>query len=323
MDDFLNDLAPIIWKEADRSIACYSHRKFGNKDNDSQNNSEASSCNAFEGSPFKEFWHRHNIKSFPAGSLYYQPLHTDYNFVDQWNQIFGKVRVLTFVGAPSSFPTTPKATPLKRFVHFSSKVVDRAKAYREDREFSRRPYISVHIRHGTDWSRACDLIKTNTDLSQLFSSAQCLGENNSNYHLEYELCMPSSEGIIEDIRTVLNGYNEQHIEDPIKHLHIATDYNNETLWRQIYDAFDGQLSVIGPQSRISALSGEVTFHSPPPFITDLYLLSYANAMLGNCISSFSAFATRYRHHHFHFYNTTHFFHKVVYQKQSTKTREEL
>ena len=55
-------------------------------------------CNPFEGNPFKGFWHHVGINDFAAGSLYYEPIHTDYNFAHDWIERFGKEKVLAFVG---------------------------------------------------------------------------------------------------------------------------------------------------------------------------------------------------------------------------------
>lgn len=75
---------------ADRQIACYSSRSF--------TDSTDEGCNPFEGSPFKEFWNHIGVKSFDAGSLFYAPIYTDYNFAIDWIKKYKHISVLAFVG---------------------------------------------------------------------------------------------------------------------------------------------------------------------------------------------------------------------------------
>lgn len=56
-------------------------------------------------------------------------------------------------GAPSTFPANRDALPLQQYIHLSSKVEDLANQYREALGFARQPYLSVHLRHGSDWVR--------------------------------------------------------------------------------------------------------------------------------------------------------------------------
>lgn len=55
------------------------------------------------------------------------------------------------IGAPSSFPADQEAMPLQKFVHFSDWTADAAAKYREMRGFTGKPYLGVHLRHGSDW----------------------------------------------------------------------------------------------------------------------------------------------------------------------------
>lgn len=93
------------------------------------------------------------VKAFAGGSKFYGPLSTDFAFARQWTEKFSPREhpVLAFVGAPSSFPTNSKAVQLQKYVHFSSQVVEKSREYRERLDFARVPFLSMHIRHGTDW----------------------------------------------------------------------------------------------------------------------------------------------------------------------------
>lgn len=177
MDEFLEQIAPQIWNKskflssmilslnllslAERKIACYSSRNM---------NKVGDGCNPFEGSPFKDFWHHLGVTEFPAGSLFYSPIHTDYHFASEWKQKYSDVKVLAFVGkfpvggyylitnffvaypgAPSAFPTHSKAVELQKYVSFSANIASKVNKYREERNFARQPYLSIHLRRGSDW----------------------------------------------------------------------------------------------------------------------------------------------------------------------------
>lgn len=91
--EFVSSTRIIIFVSLEnRKIACYSPRTFGHESEKIQ------SCNPFEGSPFKQFWHHIGVRQFPAGSIFYEPLHTDYNYASDWIDKYRNEAVLTFVG---------------------------------------------------------------------------------------------------------------------------------------------------------------------------------------------------------------------------------
>lgn len=321
----MKELAPIVWKNEKRSITCYSSRNFGDKTTSKED------CNPFEGSPFKEFWHHIDVYQFPSGSIFYKPLHTDFNYADEWKLKFSYIPVLAFVGAPSSFPTNSEAIKLSKYIHFTKTVIDKALKFREEREFARQPYLAVHLRHGPDWVRACELIHDNTDLKQLFSSQQCMGDKNKltwKDRITFDLCLPSTQQVLDGILNSLSRYNDQKMEeDKIKYIYIATNHNNESLWLRLNE------TICHPsRPTITLITPTITFYcdqkqkfkenkDSPHFLTDLYLSSYANAFIGNCISSFSAFITRYRLNRLHFFHTTSHF--AYHRSDSLHLRDEL
>lgn len=125
----------------------------------------------------------------------------------------------------------------------------------------------------------------------------------------YDLCMPSTEQILNSIKFALDGHNTyRHPNSPIKVIHIATDFDNRTLWEQLHLSLgDNELTLITPTATIHG-NGSVSEHSERAhFIVDLHLMATANVFLGNCISSFSAFASRYRIYNLHFEQSTHYF----------------
>ncbi|XP_054154275.1 GDP-fucose protein O-fucosyltransferase 1-like [Oppia nitens] len=303
LEKFMKVLAPIVWPEDTRKIMCYSSR-----------GSQEKACNPMDGNPFNAFWTHFGINWLTNQSIYHSPLLTDFNFADEWKSKYNDIKVLAFVGAPSAFPTNKKATKLQQYINFSQKVINIADAYRENRSFARKPYLAIHVRHGTDWIKACELLKANPDLPQLFSSQQCSPKSSSN-PLPYELCYPSIGTIVDQIFRVTS-------ESQIDIVYVATDNNNETLWQLIHDMIPN-ITLITPTKTLWS-TGYITDHKPPnDIIIDVYLLSYANHLIANCISSFSAFATRFRSHVLYLRHLTEFFAEQTLDDDLHLLRDEL
>lgn len=165
--------------------------------------------------------------------------------------------------------------------------------------------------------KACDLLRENTEMTQLFSSQQCQPSEASPHPLPYELCFPPFEQIIEQINQTLT---DSLTKDKIETIYIATDNDNETLWQRIHQSLPN-ITLITPSITMSP-SG-VSKHSPPTVITDIYLMSYANQFIGNCISSFSAFASRLRIYNLNFINSTKFFSQNKLYENLSPIRDEL
>lgn len=155
-------------------------------------------------------------------------------------------------------------------------------------------------------------------MNQLFSSEQC-SDPKSSKPLPYELCYPSFESIVQQIE---RNIKETQNKDKIEIIYIATDNNNQTLWHLIHKRFS-EMTLICPTITISS-SGVMTDHKPPDLITDIYLLSYSNQFIGNCISSFSAFVSRYRKYNLNFKQMTHFFsEQKLYENSNFNIKDEL
>ena len=152
---------------------------------------------------------------------------------------------------------------------------------------------------------ACELLKTN-EMNQLFSSHQCthnLEINKSKIRLPYELCYQSMDQIVKDItQAVTDKFNVHQINI----VYISSDRDDQLVWHSLSERLP-HLTIVSPTT--SLYGGEVIdqIETPPRFMIDLYLLSYANYFVGNCISSFSAFPSRLRTYSFHLNRTTKFF----------------
>ena len=164
--------------------------------------------------------------------------------------------------------------------------------------------------------KACDLLHENPDLRQLFSSTQCSPLKSK--PLPYELCFPSIHTIVEQIEQILK---ESQNKDKIETIYIATDSDNQTLWQQIHEKLS-DVTIITP-TKTYTTSGEVLDAKPPNLTQDIYLLSYSNQFIGNCISSFSGFVSRYRTYNLHFGQMTQFFSEQLLEEKSHSIKTEL
>ncbi|XP_074597190.1 O-fucosyltransferase 1 isoform X1 [Brevipalpus obovatus] len=308
MENFMFNYAPTIWPREERFILCYSAR--GGRGESDQD------CNPFEGNPFKPFWYHFNVTKF-VRSLLHSPLATQFTEAKYWKAPYKNIKVLAFVGAPSPFPTSQEAIPLQRHVKFSDYVGSVAEKFRLDRGFVDDPYLAIHMRHGSDWMKACNLLKEN-DMTQLFSSDQCTRRIGVEVKLPYQICTHSTEQIVSDVRRALNDLNKNKNSSVI---YISTDNDDKPLWRILSSKFPEQ-RFITPTATYSNGASISEYSEHPHFIIDAYLLSNADYFLGNCISSFSAFASRIRIYSYQRGRTTRFFANDLL-KQSNNLKDEL
>ncbi|KAL7670336.1 hypothetical protein ACOME3_005273 [Neoechinorhynchus agilis] len=252
--EFMQDIAPQIWPNNERTVFCYDSRSRDRR-----------TCAAKDGEPFKSYWNSINVDF--VRDEFYKPL--SYHQSDKWKIKYSneKYPVIAFVGAPAPFPIAQQNIHLQRYLDWSKSIRE------EGEEFIgniNQPYIGLHLRNGSDFIRACEMLKK-FNMKQLFSSAQCFGYDNDKT-LNQSVCSPPFEILIEKVQQVLK-------KTGIKSLFIASDsdYDSES-FREFL-----------PQ---------VTIYKYPRDYPqmDLYILSSpkcSQAIL-NCFSSFSAFVKRQR-----------------------------
>ncbi|RWS09139.1 GDP-fucose protein O-fucosyltransferase 1-like protein [Dinothrombium tinctorium] len=306
MEIFMESIAPNIWRPDDRVIMCYKSRGTQNE-----------GCNPFEGNPFKPFWFHFNITHFKS-SEFHHPLSTSFEQAQSWNERYKNFKVLTFVGAPSPFPTAEEAVPLAEYINLSSLVKKMAMDYRESRGFARKPYLALHLRHGSDWIQACKLLKENA-MSEFFSSQQCTAKlgREARISLPYELCNPSFKTIVDYLSEALNYESNVH---KIETVYIATDSDNKKLWEKLKRSFKN-ITFITPTTTYGTET--VKKYKPPHYIVDIYLMTYSNFFIGNCISSFTAFASRIRTFNLHLGKATKFFGEMLLYENYNFVKDEL
>nr|CAG4651664.1 EOG090X02RM [Triops cancriformis] len=260
MEDFMTKIAPTLWPPEKRISFCYMTRGKNSRD-----------CNAKDGNPFGPFWDTFDVNF--ADSELYAPLNYDVhhqNMAVKWNEAYPpeKWPVLAFTGAPASFPVQEENRALHRYLEWSDFVVAKAKDFIQS-TLPKGPVVGIHLRNGIDWSRACEHI----DLSpNLFAAPQCVGYRNEFGKATPEMCFPSEESVVKAVKRAVK-------ETGAKSVFVASDHDhmlpqlNKALKRMQVTAF--KLPYVNPH-------------------VDLCILARSNHFIGNCISSYSAFAKRER-----------------------------
>ena len=194
----------------------------------------------------------------------------------RWREKFpvSEFPVLALTGAPASFPVQKADLQLQRGMTWTSQWLDRAGAWLHTNMGRGVEYLGIHLRNGEDWSSACEHTET-PGLTNLFSSAQCLGYSGELGRLSRELCLPSHQ-------TVLTQLAQRLTDSHIKHVYVASDNDH------MIETFQQEFSAGGVQFY------KLNNHLEDGFLLDLVILSQSNHFIGNCVSSFSAFVKRAR-----------------------------
>lgn len=263
METFMKTLAPKIWTPEKRVVYCYGSRR-GDKDND---------CNAKDGNPFGPFWDTFNIDF--VKSEFYASMGADFNTLDKrvaesWNAAFppDKHPVMAFTGAPADFPVSERNVGLQRYLVWSNLINDQAKKFIREKIPS-RPFLGIHMRHASDWTNVCTHFSKN---HHLFASAQCLGYGFEHGQITMDLCMPPDELVKIQVKKMVRKMKA-------KSLFVAADDNH------MIEEFSKLLKKL----KVTVVKLDI----PNPHV-DLAILAKADHYIGNCISTFSAFAVRER-----------------------------
>uniref|UniRef100_A0A1A9V1L9 GDP-fucose protein O-fucosyltransferase 1 n=1 Tax=Glossina austeni TaxID=7395 RepID=A0A1A9V1L9_GLOAU len=272
MEEFMNELAPKLWPEEKRISFCYMERKSIYLED-----ANKADCHAKEGNPFGPFWDTFGVNF--SNSEFYGPLHFDIHhsdISDKWNAQYPPQRwpVLAFTGAPASFPVQQDNRHLHKYLKWNRKFQDDARQF--IRTMPKGAFIGVHLRNGIDWVRACDHVR---DSQQLFASPQCLGYNNERGNLYAELCIPSKELIIRQIKRLLKNVKQSYPKNEVRSIFVASDANH--MLKDLNTALQ----------RMNVTAYRYPEDNPH---LDLTILGLSNHFIGNCISSFSAFVKRER-----------------------------
>lgn len=278
LDTFMSGYARESWSNDSRVFYCYGPRA---------SSIEKKHCDGLRGEPFATFWKPIHITQ--SKSFFYKPLRPLPEYASEWQTRFpvSEQPVITFVSAPSSFPTHQDSVAIQRYIELSEEVREVALKFKRESNISESTkYLSIHLRHGPDWKKACRHLLEDGETTQLFSSDQCTGHYRSQGlalpTLKYETCLPSVEHIVSKLKSVLERFESSG--DRISIVHVATDYDDSQLWDRLMSELPN----------VKFFKQDHELETPMSSFIDLYLMTRANGFIGNCISSFSAFVTRLR-----------------------------
>lgn len=268
----MKELSPKVWPAHKRRSFCYMERN-------SLSGSTKKDCHAKDGNPFGPFWDEFNVDF--VGSEFFGPLNYDTvhapNMIEKWQKKYPAEiwPVLAFTGAPAAFPVQEENIALQKYLIWTERLQTKANHWIRS-TLSKGAYIGIHLRNGVDWSRACEHIEQSPSL---FSAAQCVGYRSEKGKADMDVCMPSKDIILKQIKYQIKLHNELHPDNLIKSVFVASDNNhmisdiNNALKRLKIEAF--KLNETSPH-------------------LDLIVLEKSNRFIGNCISSYSAFVKRSR-----------------------------
>lgn len=272
MERFMRHLADDLWPKSDRVSLCYSERK-------SLHGGTARSCYAKEGNPFGPFWDEYHIDF--VSSEFFSPLTYDTvnsrDMPQRWLNKYPPTEwpVLAFTGAPATFPVQSHNVELQRYLMWASSMQTAATNWIR-KNMPRAAFIGIHLRNGIDWERACTHIK---DSPNLFSAPQCLGYRNELGKANTDMCLPSKELVLKQLRRQIKRFNEANESNAIRAIFVASD--NKHLINELNDGL----------KRLRVTAHKLDENNPH---LDMAILEQSNLFIGNCISSYTAFVKRAR-----------------------------
>jgi len=262
MEKFMKDIAPTVWPPGQRIGFCYSMDK--------------QKCRMKEGNPFGPFWDHFNINFDDyrehAGLLW----DTEQEWAKKgWNKRFpvSDYPVIALMGAPGSFPVEERHRWLQKYVRWSAKIEKLAKEFIKS-VLNNESFVGIHLRNGIDFERACEHIKDSRTTS-FFASPQCIPEG-SKRKLNYDMCLPPKKQILKKVKKIVK-------KTKAKRVFVATD--NDPMIRELTEALKSLKVSVHKRDPSDEISDA---------IVDLAMLTMSEHFIGNCVSSFTSFVTRYR-----------------------------
>ncbi|XP_068694635.1 GDP-fucose protein O-fucosyltransferase 1-like [Montipora foliosa] len=262
METFMKNIAPSVWPPGKRIGFCYSFSD--------------DKCRMKEGNPFGPFWDHFNINFDDYREHRGLLWDADQQWVrDGWNDRFptSDYPVIALMGAPGSFPIKEEHTWLQKYVHWSAKIEKEAKKFITN-VLKDEPFLAIHLRNGIDFERACEHVK-DSSMNSFFASPQCIPAG-SKRKLTHEMCFPSHSEVLRKVKKVVN-------KTKVRRVFVATD--NDPMTKELTGALKSLKVSVHKRDSLDEINDP---------IVELAVLTMADQFIGNCVSSFTSFATRYR-----------------------------
>lgn len=276
MEYFFRHIAEKLWPNNKRIAFCYQKRKSHGVGAGAADDA----CASKSGNPSGPFWEHYGV-DFVGAELHAPLLYDTVRVPDlsrKWSKRYpaDKWPVIAFAGSPAPYPVLPENAGLQRYFRWSEQVLERGRLLRQ--RLSPGRYLAAHLRIGSDWESACQLVSEMDRGGNLFSSAQCLGPRADHGALSLQLCYPSLHSVRKQIDDAVREINATSV-------YLATD-DPRSAQRYVIELSNLNVQIVA--------TNEVYMEDPQ---AEMALMSRANLFIGNCVSSFSAVISRSRQHY--------------------------
>lgn len=126
------------------------------------------------------------------------------------------------MGAPASFPIQAENRMLQQYLQWNAFIRGKADTFIKTR-LPKGPFVGVHLRNGPDWTRVCEHVDTSP---KLFAAPQCLGYQNEHGRVTQELCFPTKQTILKQIKRIAKDIKAKSVFVASDHDHMIKELSH-------------------------------------------------------------------------------------------------